>query len=110
MSTLKIKNRIKVEFLHTPPYSPNLNLAEYIIHLLRLKFLHHLPLNITIDQIKQKLSDYFLSDQLQTPKPIKNTRRIQKLTDKCDVFLCSHQLRLLHGINISRSSTSLLLR
>ena len=81
MSTLEIKSKIKVEFLHTPPYSPksksriNFNLAEYIIHLLRLKFLHHLPLNTTIDQIEQKLSDYFLSHQLQTSKQIKNTIR-----------------------------------
>ena len=58
MSTLEIKSRIHVEFLHTPPYSPDFNLAEYIIHLLRLQFLHHLPLNTTIEQIEEKLSDY----------------------------------------------------
>lgn len=75
MSALEIKDKIEVEFIHTPPYSPNFNLAEYIIHLLRLKLLHHLPLNVTIEQIEQKLSDYFLSHQLQTPKQIKNTIR-----------------------------------
>lgn len=61
MSALEIKDKIKVEFLHTLPYSPNFNLAEYIIHLLRLRFLHHLPLNVTIEQIKEKLGDYFSS-------------------------------------------------
>ena len=91
MSTLEIKNKIQVEFIHTPPYSPNFNLVEYIIHLLRLRFLHHLPLNVTIEQIErearwgnpslcnhvieQKLSDYFSSHQLQTPKQIKNIIR-----------------------------------
>ncbi|MEL7420926.1 MAG: transposase, partial [Cyanobacteria bacterium J06555_3] len=75
MSALQIKDKIKVEFLYTPPYSPNFNLAEYIIHLLRLRFLHHLPLNVTIEQIKEKLSDYFSSHQLQTPKQIENTIR-----------------------------------
>ena len=73
MSALEIKDKIQVEFLHTPAYSPDFNLAEYIIHLLRLRFLHHLPLDITIEQIEQKLSDYFLSHQLQTPPQIKNT-------------------------------------
>lgn len=75
MSTLEIQSKIHVEFIHTPPYSPDFNLAEYIIHLLRLKFLHHLPLNTTIEQIEEKLRNYFLSHQLQTPKQIENTIR-----------------------------------
>jgi transposase len=75
MSTLEIKSKIQVEFIHTPPYSPDFNLAEYTIHLLRLRFLHHLPLNVTIEQIEQKLSDYFSSHQLQTPTQIKNIIR-----------------------------------
>ena len=75
MSTLEIEHKIQVEFFHTPSYFPDFNLAEYIIHLLRLRFLHHLPLNITIEQIEQKLSNYFLSHQLQTPQQIKNTIR-----------------------------------
>ncbi len=75
MSALEIQDKIQVEFLHTPPYSPSFNLAEYIIHLLRLRFLHHLPLNVTIEQIEPKLSDYCSSHQLQTPQQIKNTIR-----------------------------------
>lgn len=75
MSVLEIKHKIQVEFIHTPPYSPDFNLAEYIIHLLRLRFLHHLPLNVTIEEIEQKLSDYFSSHQLQTPKQIENIIR-----------------------------------
>ena len=43
MSTLEIKSKIQVGFIHTPPYSPDFNLAEYIIHLLRLRFLHDKP-------------------------------------------------------------------
>jgi hypothetical protein len=35
----------------------------------------HLPLNITIEQIEQKLDDYFLFDRLQTPQQIQNTIR-----------------------------------
>lgn len=75
MSALEIEDKIQIEFLHTPPYSPDFNLVEYIIHLLRLRFLHHLPLNITIEQIEQQLSDYFSSHQLQTPQQINNTIR-----------------------------------
>ncbi|WP_445304592.1 transposase [Microcoleus sp. S13C4] len=29
-----------VEFVYTPPYSPNFNLVEYLIHLFRLRLLH----------------------------------------------------------------------
>ena len=39
---------ITVEFLYLPSYSPKLNLVEYIIHLARLKFLHHLPMGTTL--------------------------------------------------------------
>lgn len=75
LSTFELKDKIQVEFIHTPPYSPNFNLTEYIIHLLRLKFLHHLPLDVTIEQIEQQLSNYFSSHQLQTPQQIENTIR-----------------------------------
>jgi len=30
----------KIEFIHTPGYSPDFNLAEYLIHQLRLKLIH----------------------------------------------------------------------
>ena len=36
LSELDIQEKIEVEFVDTPPYSPDFNLAEYIIHLLRL--------------------------------------------------------------------------
>jgi hypothetical protein len=46
-----------VEFLHTPQYSPDFNLPEYEIHLLRLEKLHHFPSNITIAEIEKKLEE-----------------------------------------------------
>lgn len=52
-----IGEKMAVEFLHTPKYSPDFNLAEYEIHLLRLEKLHHLPSNITIAEIEKKLED-----------------------------------------------------
>ena len=50
-----IADRIVVEFIHIPAYSPDFNLAEYEIHLLRLEKLHHLPSDITIAEIEKKL-------------------------------------------------------
>lgn len=52
---LGLTDKITVEFLHTPPYSPDFNLAEYEIHLLRLLKLHHLPSNVTIPDIEKRL-------------------------------------------------------
>lgn len=75
LSALGISEQIVIEFIYTPPYSPDFNLAEYIIHLLRLELLHHLPVDTTIEQVKQKVELYFQSCQLQTPKQIENTLR-----------------------------------
>ena len=55
--TSGITQKLTVEFIHTPAYSPDFNLAEYKIHLLRLEKLHHLPSNVTIAEIKRKLED-----------------------------------------------------
>lgn len=52
---LNLTDKITVDFLHTPSYSPEFNLAEYEIHQLRLLKLHHLPANITIPDIEKKL-------------------------------------------------------
>jgi hypothetical protein len=50
-----VEEKLGIEFLHTPAYSPDFNLAEYEIHLLRLEKLHHLPSNVTISEIENKL-------------------------------------------------------
>ncbi len=73
LSKLNIQNKILVEFIYTPPYSPDFNLAEYLIHLLRLQLLHHLPLGMNIQQVVEKLENYFNFFQLQTPEQIQNT-------------------------------------
>lgn len=62
-----------VKFEHTPAYSPDYNLAEYIIRLIRQRLLHHLPVNTTLEQIQQRLFSYFQNNQLQTSKQIQNT-------------------------------------
>ncbi len=72
LDNLKIQDKIIVDFIHTPTYSPNFYLVEYIIHLLRLQLLHHLPLGVNIQQVKEKIENYFKFNQLQTPEQIQN--------------------------------------
>jgi hypothetical protein len=57
LQALRLADEIAIEFIHTPAYSPDFNLAEYEIYLLRLQKLYHLPSNITIAEIEQKLKD-----------------------------------------------------
>jgi hypothetical protein len=70
---LGIKGDIEVEFIYTPPYSPDFNLVEYLVHQLRLKVLHHQPVGMTIELVREKLENYLKVNQLQTPQQIQNT-------------------------------------
>ncbi len=63
----------EIRFFYTPPYSPDFNLVEYIIHQLRLKLLHRLPSKTTLEEVKNKIINYLKSNQLQTKEQIKNT-------------------------------------
>jgi hypothetical protein len=67
-----LTDKIEVEFIHTPAYSPNFNLAEYQIHLLRLEKLHHLPSSVTIEQIQLSLSNL---KYLMNPEQVLRTLR-----------------------------------
>ena len=63
----------RFKFINTPSYSPDFNLAEYLIHQLRLALLHHLPANVTLSDIEAKIVNFFKGNQLQTPQQIANT-------------------------------------
>lgn len=73
-----------VRFLDLPAYSPDFNLAEYVIHLLRLKLLHHLPMRTTLDQVYAKIEHYFThGTSLLNAQQVKNTiRHILALTPR----------------------------
>jgi transposase len=73
LAELNIQGHIELEFLYTPPYSPNFNLAEYLVHQLRLQVLHHQPVDMTIQLVREKLQQYLHVNQLQTPQQIHNT-------------------------------------
>lgn len=68
-----IQRDIAVELIYTPPYSPDFNLAEYLVHQLRLKVLHHQPVDMTIELVCKKLEEYLQLNQLQSPEQIQNT-------------------------------------
>jgi hypothetical protein len=83
LERLKISEKIEIEFIHTPAYSPDFNLVEYLIHQLRLKLLHHLPADTTIQEIELRIETYFENGQLQTPEQIQNIiRRISGLASQ----------------------------
>jgi transposase len=73
LSELDIQEKIEVEFIDTPPYSPDFNLAEYIIHLLRLYVLHHQRVEINIQQVGENLQNFLQNSQVQTPEQIQKT-------------------------------------
>jgi DDE superfamily endonuclease len=80
LERLNLSEKIEIEFIHTPAYSPDFNLVEYLIHQLRLKLLHHLPADTTIQEIEKRIETYLENGQLQTPEQIQNTiRHICKL-------------------------------
>jgi len=73
LQQMGLAQEITLEFLYMPPYSPKLNLVEYIIHLLRLRFLHHLPLGTTLVQIEQQLEQFLQSHQFLGSQQVRKT-------------------------------------
>jgi len=73
LSKLGLGSTLEIEFIHTPPYSPDYNLVEYLIHQLRLTLLHHQPVGTTIEMIRAKIHQYLQINHLQTPLQIQNT-------------------------------------
>jgi transposase len=73
LEQMGLAQSIEVEYLYLPSYSPKLNLVEYVIHLLRLRFLHHLPVGTTLAQIEQQLNLFLDSHQFLSPEQVQNT-------------------------------------
>jgi transposase len=71
--TSGIEEQITVKFVYTPPYSPNFNLVEYLIHLLRVRLPHHWPSDKSIEQVEMRIKTFFETQKLQTPIQIANT-------------------------------------
>jgi len=58
-----ISKAITVKCLYVPSYSPKLNLVEYVIHLLRLRFPASSPDGNNTGQIEQQLEQFLESNQ-----------------------------------------------
>ena len=77
---------IEVEFIHIPPYSPYLNAAEYYIHLIRYKFLRHLPMNKEIEEVVKNLIQQVDNIKLLEPTQLRNIiRHIKRKPKKKDI-------------------------
>jgi transposase len=69
-----------VEFLHTPPYSPALNPAEYLIHSVRQEALYHLPCTFTLQEKADRVRCHLVQGPPFTPEQMqKLLRHIYKL-------------------------------
>jgi len=80
---LGIDNKIEVIFSYLPVYSPKLNIAEYAIHLLRQRCLHHRPYGMTLEEIQQVLGEELASRTILSQKQIANLlHHIENLVDK----------------------------
>lgn len=80
MQKTGLAKKIKLKFIDTPAYSPDLNLAEYQIQLIRKEYLHDHPPEMELNEIKQRLRDKLEHEKLQTPKQLQNT--IQHIYNK----------------------------
>lgn len=73
LKQMGLASQILVEFIYLPPYSPQLNLVEYVIHLLRLRFLHHLPIGTSLEKIEQQLQQFLQFHQFLTAEQVQKT-------------------------------------
>lgn len=64
-------DKIKVEFMDTPPYSPDFNPAEYVIRMLRQKLLHHKPADMGLGEIRERIETNLKQETLITPKQMR---------------------------------------
>lgn len=85
-----LQNNLKIEdeFVHIPPYSPCLNAAEYFIHLIRYKFLRHLPLGKDIQEVVEDLILKVDGKKLLSAEQLSNIiRYIKRKPKKKDINL-----------------------
>ena len=73
LEQMGLAQAMTVECLYAPSYSPKLNLVEYVIHLLRWRFLHHLPVGTTLIQIEQQLAQFLESHQFLSAEQVQKT-------------------------------------
>jgi len=73
LKTEASESTIAVEFLDLPSDSPDFNLAEYVIHQIRLRILHHQPIGSALAQIRTRLEQHSQRQRLMSSAQIQNT-------------------------------------
>ncbi len=68
-------NPVTLSFLLTPPYSPDFNPAEYIIHAVRKNSLYHVPCNVSLEQKAERIKDHLARGSPYTPVQMSNIVR-----------------------------------
>ena len=63
---------IPVCFLLLAPYSPRLNPVEYLIHLIRLRLLHHADPSQNLQQVQQRLEENVHLKVWFSPQQLRN--------------------------------------
>jgi hypothetical protein len=61
-----------VTVLHTPPYSPAFNPAEYLIHRVRQEALYHLPCTFTLQDKAERVHHHLAQGPPLTPNQMQN--------------------------------------
>lgn len=61
-----------LEFWHVPKYSPELNPAEYVIHLIRQTSLYHLPCDLTLQNKVERVQTHLAQKSPMTDQQMKN--------------------------------------
>ena len=69
----EVTSNFKVNYEYIAPYSPDYNLAEYAIHLLKLNVLHHSSPKLTLEEKEIMIKNYLKNNHLFTKDGVKNT-------------------------------------
>lgn len=69
----QLEGLIEIQYCYIPPYSPNMNLAEYEIQLIRKNYLKHLPVEWSIQQRVDHIYKMVDNKIVMTKEGIKNT-------------------------------------
>lgn len=79
-----LKDRMEVEFVHIPPYSPKMNAAEFFIQIIRKRFLKNMVFNQNMEQVLDRLLPNVNDKKLLTSQQMRNilTRIKRIITQK----------------------------
>ncbi len=68
----KLDVPFEVRFHHFPKYSPLCNPTEYLIHLIRQKFLHHHDYKLNLESLETILKNNLLGKAFVSPDQLVN--------------------------------------